>query len=163
MVSKVCSRSQGQPPGARSRAMRDTNCSNFSPAFMETFTVAAGGEATGRMALRRLFQRDFYLSKAPRRCRVHGGCHLRDASFDESPPACTKHHDSNFAMLQILLIAKILGGDQYFESRCLGCVQQVAISHLVPALLLLRCGARSDSAPECVGVPLSKRTSILEA
>src|SRR5262245_38764306 len=31
MVSKVCSRSQGQPPGARSRAMMETAFSNFSP------------------------------------------------------------------------------------------------------------------------------------
>src|SRR6266496_5413243 len=31
MVSKVCSRSQGQPPGARSRAMMDTARSKRSP------------------------------------------------------------------------------------------------------------------------------------
>src|SRR5262249_48763412 len=31
MVSKVCSRSQGQPPGARNRAMMETAISNFSP------------------------------------------------------------------------------------------------------------------------------------
>src|SRR5580698_8680200 len=31
MVSKLCSRSQGQPPGARSRAMIATRRSNFSP------------------------------------------------------------------------------------------------------------------------------------
>ena len=32
MVSKVCSRSQGQPSGARRRAMMETSFSNFSPA-----------------------------------------------------------------------------------------------------------------------------------
>src|SRR5215467_13000616 len=31
MVSNVCSRSQGQPPGARRRAMMETALSNFSP------------------------------------------------------------------------------------------------------------------------------------
>ena len=43
MVSKVCSRSQGQPPGARSRAMMDTNCSNFSPALMGNFYCSSRG------------------------------------------------------------------------------------------------------------------------
>ena len=50
MVSKVCSRSQGQPPGARSRAMMDTNCSNFLPALMGIFTVAAA--RSGKVGVR---------------------------------------------------------------------------------------------------------------
>jgi hypothetical protein len=37
MVSRVCSRSHGQPPGARSRAMISTSFWNFSPAVDDKF------------------------------------------------------------------------------------------------------------------------------
>ena len=52
MVSKVCSRSQGHPPGARSRAMIDTSCSNFSPALMGIFYCTS--RALVRWALARV-------------------------------------------------------------------------------------------------------------
>src|SRR5215469_9840263 len=39
MLSKVCSRSQGHPPGARSRAMMDTARSNCSPVLGIAITV----------------------------------------------------------------------------------------------------------------------------
>src|SRR6516225_12348628 len=39
MVSKVCSRSHGQPPGARSRAMMDTARSNRWPVLGIAITV----------------------------------------------------------------------------------------------------------------------------
>src|SRR6267142_4622087 len=35
MVSKVCSRSQGQPPGARNLAIIDLTRSNFAPVVMK--------------------------------------------------------------------------------------------------------------------------------
>src|ERR1044071_888903 len=34
-LSCVCSRSQGQPPGARSRAINSTNSANFSPVLRD--------------------------------------------------------------------------------------------------------------------------------
>src|SRR5215831_5682435 len=42
MVSKVCSRSQGQPPGARSRAMMDIARSNRSPVVGIAITLNEG-------------------------------------------------------------------------------------------------------------------------
>src|ERR1019366_1860 len=38
IVSNDCSRSHGQPPGARSRAMISTNCWNFAPALFKPFS-----------------------------------------------------------------------------------------------------------------------------
>ena len=43
MVSKVCSRSHGQPPGARKRAMMSTSCWNFSPTVGDTFQFNMAG------------------------------------------------------------------------------------------------------------------------
>src|ERR1017187_850107 len=42
MESKVCSRSHGQPPGARKRAMISTSFWNFSPA-LESFSMGGSG------------------------------------------------------------------------------------------------------------------------
>src|SRR5499433_3440915 len=55
MVSKVCSRSQGQPPGARSRAMIETAFSNFSPVDTDLMYHQGGfGEDMPRRPLARL-------------------------------------------------------------------------------------------------------------
>jgi hypothetical protein len=43
MVSKLCSRSQGQPPGARSRAMMATRRSNLSPVVVGLVGIAGVG------------------------------------------------------------------------------------------------------------------------
>ena len=57
MESKVCSRSQGQPPGSRRRAMISTRRSNFSPQDGDTGnyqdSVILAAWFAGRAALRR--------------------------------------------------------------------------------------------------------------
>src|SRR5215469_7401202 len=59
MVSKVCSRSQGHPPGARSRAMIETTRSNRSPviAIRPTLNEAVAFCYGGLVRVKRLIQK----------------------------------------------------------------------------------------------------------
>jgi hypothetical protein len=50
MVSKVCSRSQGHPPGPRNRAMMDTARSNRSPVVGIGTIVNVGRDQPAAMA-----------------------------------------------------------------------------------------------------------------
>src|SRR5271166_2183571 len=46
MLSKVCSRSHGQPAGARNRAMMETSRSNFSPVVVAGVVLRKPGESS---------------------------------------------------------------------------------------------------------------------